>query len=154
MGSNFNKSYVTWKEVEEGVFDIVDQLREWKPDVIFGLSNGGVVPATLIAKYYNVPVRTVVIQLRDGIIEDLGSFRSSLWEEYANMNVLVVDDINDTGSTFNTLLGNIDHYPTTIKTAVLHSNIGSKFTVDVTSVVLDKEFDDVWIVYPWESFLE
>jgi len=64
---------------------------------------------------------------------------------------LVVDDINDTGETFTQLQEKFNKAGLSVKYAVLHNNVPSKFTVDHYALEIDKSKDPAWIVYPWES---
>jgi hypoxanthine phosphoribosyltransferase len=85
-------------------------------------------------------------------------------EDIANcMNVLIVDDINDSGATLDWIRR--DWYssvaglrlPTDlwwhdrIRIAVLINNLGSSETVDYCGVNLDKRINPCWVCFPWES---
>jgi hypoxanthine phosphoribosyltransferase len=98
----------------------------WKPDYIVGLTRGGLVPATMLSHYLNVPMHTLHVSFRD----DEGGPESNLWmaeEAYGYIpkeertdaeieismlpvkgdtsdpkkrkKILIVDDINDSGAT-------------------------------------------------------
>jgi hypoxanthine phosphoribosyltransferase len=98
----------------------------WKPDYIVGLTRGGLVPATMLSHYLNVPMHTLHVSFRD----DEGGPESNLWmaedaygyipvEERTDAEIeismlpvkgdtsdpkkrkkiLIVDDINDSGAT-------------------------------------------------------
>ena len=67
--------------------------------------------------------------------------------------ILIVDDINDTGRTFNWILRNwgLGEYQLT-RFAVLTENLGSSFeSVDFSCHEVNKAEEDVWLVYPWEN---
>ena len=77
-------------------------------------------------------------------------------------NILILDDINDTGATFqwikddwmkqtgkskdwNNVWGN------NVRFAVLTENLSSEFLeVDYWTHEVNKAEEDVWLVYPWE----
>ncbi len=70
--------------------------------------------------------------------------------------VLIVDDICDTGETFKKLkdelskeLPNLE-----VKFASLHYNTPAIFKPDWYGTLINKEIDDVWLVYPWEDWWE
>ena len=68
---------------------------------------------------------------------------------------LVVDDINDSGLTFNEILDNISELTNlnqtklsrNVKTAALWQRDSSKFSVDICPNKTDRED---WINFPWE----
>ena len=68
-------------------------------------------------------------------------------------NILVVDDINDTGATFKWLsqdwgLNGGDN----VRFATLTENLSSEFDgVDYYCDEVNKAEEDVWLVYPWEN---
>jgi hypoxanthine phosphoribosyltransferase len=98
----------------------------WRPDYIAGIARGGLIPATMLSHYLDVPLHTLNISFRDGE----GGPESNLWmaedaygyipkEERTDAEfevsglpvkgdtsdpkkrkkILVVDDINDSGRT-------------------------------------------------------
>ena len=79
-------------------------------------------------------------------------------------NILIVDDINDTGATFNWLVDDWEKsgppgdwsnvWNNNIKFAVLTDNLGSEFTkeIDFHADEVNKNEQPVWLVYPWEEW--
>jgi len=81
-------------------------------------------------------------------------------------NILIVDDINDTGATFNWIMEdwpsgcfpNDDHWNyvwnKNVKFAVLVDNLASKCNVkmDYVGMEINKAEDDVWVDFPWEDW--
>ena len=67
--------------------------------------------------------------------------------------ILVVDDINDTGATFQWIaddwkLNGDDN----VRFAVLTENLSSDFDrVQYSCDEVNKAEEDVWLVYPWEN---
>jgi hypoxanthine phosphoribosyltransferase len=68
-------------------------------------------------------------------------------------NILVIDDINDTGATFDWIKkdwGINGH--TNVRFAVLTENLSSEFEdVKYWAHEVNKAEEDVWLVYPWEN---
>ena len=94
------KVYYSWKDVQGAVLEIARQMHNddnWRPDYIVGLGRGGLIPATLLSHYTNIPMQTLDVSLRDGgfKVSNLGMSEDA----YEGKNILVVDDINDQGST-------------------------------------------------------
>lgn len=159
-----DKTYFEWNDIQEMTRRVGDQIKRsnWKPDYIVGLTRGGLVPAVILSHYLDVPCETLKVALRDGEMAE-----SNYWmaeDAYEGKNILIVDDINDTGDTLLWIQEDWrnGHYPFTdrwdsvwgnnVRVAVLHNNASSKFT-DVTYVAseIDKSIEPTWIVYPWET---
>lgn len=168
-------------------------VSQWRPDYIVGLTRGGLIPAVMLSHYLNVPMWTLNVSLRDGeggesnlwMAEDaLGSessieisdendigavldAASSLLEEGSNFkNILIVDDINDTGATFNWIINDWksgcfpDHpnwdsvWNMNVRFAVLVDNQSSdcEVSMDYVGMEVNKAEEDVWVDFPWEDW--
>jgi len=177
------KQIIKHKELKSTVLDICTKIAEsgFKPDYIVGLTRGGLYPAVLISHYLNVPMHTLNVSFRDG--DDM-SAESNLWmaedafgyvsETYdgdpakstKGKNILIVDDINDTGATINRIMedwrsGCLPNDPKwenvwnkNVKFAVIVDNLASKSNVvmDFCGFEVNKAEDDVWIEFPWEDW--
>ena len=166
------KVTVTWQEVEGMCQNILRQIQHdnWRPDYVVGLTRGGLVPANLISQYLNIPMETLQVRLRDG---DEKQCESNLWmseDAYGYLDtpkqILIVDDINDTGATLNWIKrdweGNcFDHderwdyvWNKSTRVATLYDNEVSKseLAINYSSVTINKFADDCWIEFPWENW--
>lgn len=146
------KRYLTWSNIEDGLQSIQYKLGDYKPDVIAGVARGGAVPAVILSHILNIPCEIFTWQTRDGGVKE---YRYDIIDnvvEGNNRNVLLLDDINDTGLTFNQIIDNWKyHNPQLIdkhvRTACLIERVNSDFNVDFSGV---REDSDHWIVFPWE----
>lgn len=149
------KHYYSWTDIEESVLGIVTKIKQdnWKPDLIVGIANGGSIPATLISKVMNIPCKIVTVQLRDGVIRESVNIEE-LYGTYGK-NILIVDEINDTGETIDWIIDNWDisdaRWRNNTKIAVLTSKETSKITPDYYFWLVD---EPIWYSYPWESFVD
>lgn len=178
------KIYYNWQQVEGAVLEIARQLSidKWKPDYIVGITRGGAVPAILLSQYLNIPMRPLEVSLRDGgqCVSDLGMAEDafgyvpqdeqekikSRWDISFRKNILIVDDINDSGATLEWIKkdwpsgcfpseegvwNSVWHH--TVRFATLTHNLSSNFKdIDYYAWEVNKGEEDCWLVYPWEEF--
>ena len=135
-----NKVYVTDSNVKDYVLEIIRQMNldGFRPDIVVGLVRGGAVPANYISQFLKIPCYMV----NKGV------------EEVAKIdnvtNVLVIDDINDSGKALTEINNMLFEFDGDVKYATLLSNEGSSFTVDYAGKYVNKIEDPCWYVYPWE----
>ncbi|HET8688655.1 MAG TPA: phosphoribosyltransferase family protein [Methanosarcina sp.] len=166
-----NKVYYTNDHVTSWVQTILrgitnDVLKDdWKPDYIVGLTRGGLIPAVMISHYLGIPMHTLKVSLRD----DIEGPESNLWmaeDALGGKNILIVDDINDSGETLKWIKQDWPKsaYPNdarwqtvwnnSIRFAALVNNQSSSFKdVDYFGMEINKfENPNQWIVFPWEDW--
>ena len=119
------KFHVTWEEIEELVDILAKQITKsgYQIEYIFGLQRGGLIPAVLLSHKLNIPMT----------------------QELTRQNILVVDDICDSGETFKEFFL---EYPNSIFACLHFKPHTSSFNPDFSA---NKFFSDAWIVYPWEK---
>ena len=145
------KHFYSWQDIETMCTNIVKQMYadNYKPDYIVGITRGGNIPATIISNMLDIPCEAIKVSFRnDDRVE------KNHWLSTLDKKILIVDDINDTGATFNWIwkdwdLSKKDHK---VKFAVLTDNMGSTFEeVNYSVHEVNKTEEDVWLVYPWEN---
>jgi hypoxanthine phosphoribosyltransferase len=161
------KIYLTWQDVENLTQDVVRKISRgtWRPDYVVGLTRGGLVPANLISQYLEVPMHTLKVSLRD----EKDDCESNLWmaeDASQGTNILIVDDINDTGTTLDWIAEDWkssahprsaiwkEIWGTSVRVAVLVDNDTSHTTMPISywSMDINKEAVPQWIVFPWEDW--
>tara|TARA_A100001011_G_scaffold160806_1_gene169200 strand:- start:2259 stop:2711 length:453 start_codon:yes stop_codon:yes gene_type:complete len=145
------KTYFTNKEMEKALLEIKEQIKKssWIPDIILSVNRGGCVPGVYLSHMINVPHKVVDVQLRDNESEPNLMVLDSCINSFSN--ILIIDDINDTGATFNFIRNRIDEQDLSIFFAVLIDNISSNFKVDFRGKLINKSEDPSWIIFPWEK---
>jgi uncharacterized protein len=171
--------YYSWQEIEAQTQEILRQLQRdvWRPDYVVGLTRGGLVPATLISQYLEVPMECLKVSLRDSehgpesnlwMAEDAFGYvmHDPMCSGNGRKKILIVDDINDSGATLNWIkndwpsgcLPNDERWEevwgNNVRVATLVDNEASKseLKISYSAVDLNKAEEDVWIVFPWEDW--
>ncbi len=145
------KHYYSWQDIEDMCSNIVKQMYKdhFHPDYILGITRGGNIPATIISNMLDIPCEAMKVSFRND------SRQESHWlKDIADeKKILIVDDINDTGATFNWIQSNWGlHELRLTKFASLTENLASDFgNVDYHVHEVNKAEKDVWLVYPWEN---
>ena len=150
------KLWYDWKEMRRDVNtlcrDIV--LDKFDPDVIVGISRGGLTPGVMMSQWMKKPFKPIKAALRD----------YPEWEDYlprkTDKRVLIVDDVCDSGETFhkisNYITGPRPKQPMEIvcdvRFAVLWWNNEIEFEPDYYVNEIAKDSTDTWIHFPWESW--
>ena len=173
------KILVSWTDIESQTQEILRQLHQdrWQPDYVVGLTRGGLVPANLISQYLGCRMHTLDVSLRDSnsdpesnlwMAEDAFGYpvQDPMASGDGRKNILIVDDINDSGATLNWIKNDwkssclpddprwIDEiWNHNVRFAVLVNNEASEFTdVDYAGTTINKLEDPAWIVFPWEEW--
>ncbi len=182
-----NTKRISINHVKNGVQEIIRQMHldKFRPDYVVGITRGGLLPAVMISHYLKVPMHTLDISLRDNV---QGGPESNLWmpcdafgvvdldkipdfksrfDPSKRKKILIVEDINDSGSTLNWIKNDWEAscfpdqkdtwnvvWDKNVKFAVLLNNEASSFDgVDYQYESINKlEDPDIWIDFPWESW--
>jgi hypoxanthine phosphoribosyltransferase len=168
MEKIMKKTYLTYHDIEQSVQSITRNilLSDWRPEYVVGITRGGLLPATLISQYLRIPMHTLNVSLRDGQPGEDNESNCWMAEDALNgKNILVVDDINDTGATLQWIVddwcnscrpqsGEWDRvFKSNVRFAAIVNNEASEFTnLSFSSLLINKAEDDVWIQFPWENF--
>ena len=152
---------------------------DWRPDYIVGLTRGGLVAATMISHYFDIPLETLKVSLRDSgqsesncwMAEDAFGYIPSDMREGIDKRsdatykkkILIVDDINDTGATLewirkdwpNSCLPNDEAWKyvwnKNVRFAVVVNNESSNYEhIDYSARNINKLEDPTWENW-WEQ---
>ena len=150
------KLYLSNRDIEKSVHDTVNSMyaANWRPDYIVGITRGGLIPAVMMSHLTGIKMHTLDVRLRD-------------WEKQAGRkgkNILIVDDINDTGATFQWIK---EDWPSgclpdnarweevwgnNVRFATVVNNLSSEFDVQYSSIEVNKAEEDTWVVFPYEEW--
>ncbi len=167
------KVYYTHNQIHEQVSQLAKQVQSFQADVIVAIGGGGLIPGRILRTYLEVPVLVVTIEsytreakprsVADGggtpsyTREAKGELFKRQWindDQIAGKRVLVVDELNDTGSTLVYCVKELQKAcPAAVAVAVVHDKDKAKDAVLDESIeyFVGKVVPDRWIVYPWEQ---
>ena len=143
---------ITWGEVSRLTKRVATSLRDsgFQPDVVVGIARGGWIPARLLCDqldlYDLVSMRIAHYQSGAHKARE-AKLSAPLPIEVRDLQVLLVDDVSDTGDTLRLALDHVRAFaPRAVKVAVLHHK-------EVSPVIPDYYGKKVvswrWLVYPW-----
>ena len=138
-------------EMKTALSEISKQLysSKWIPEIILSINRGGCVPGVYLSHAFNTPHKVIDVQLRDSKNKpnlDILEYSTNKYD-----SILIIDDINDTGATFDLIHKNIKATNKDIRYAVLIDNTSSNFKTQFKGTIIDKSKNPIWIVFPWEQ---
>jgi hypoxanthine phosphoribosyltransferase len=151
-----NKLWYTWEQMRKDVDalcrDIV--LDRFDPEVIVGISRGGLVPGVMMSHWFKKPFKPITAAIRD----------FPEWEDYlprkSDKRVLIVDDICDSGKTFEKIKDHIrgprTNQPmeilTDVRFATLWWNSECDFEPHYYAQKCAKDSENIWLCFPWDHW--
>jgi len=124
------EQYVSWSEIDS-LIRVLSDLVLKSPRTfssISTLSRGGLIPSRLLADHLGI--KTIFVD-----------------QKIISSNSLVVDDIFDSGVTFEKILSKIDD-PSKLFFVTLFARSGKKYPPQL--VYAAKTNDDTYVVFPWD----
>jgi len=122
---------VSWNEIESLVEQLCKKILKLPRTFssITTLSRGGFVPSRLVADYLGI--ETIFVD-----------------EKNISSDSLFVDDIFDTGNTFDKVLSQTDNPPKLVF-ATLFARRGKKYPSNL--LYAKKTNDDAYVIFPWDK---
>ena len=136
-----NKTYYDWIDYR---YDI-QQVKNFEFDHVVGIYRGSLPMAVHISNVFDVPMSIVGFQTRDG--KDTEPYMIKAGK--APTQILVVDDIYDSGYTMKSVIQFLSHYSTDRIQGFCLFGKENKLNVSYAN-----EHDGSWIVFPWETLDE
>ncbi len=120
------------------------------PDTIIAIARGGYAPARIMSDFFGV-MNLVSLKIEHYHGPDKmprAVVRYPLAADISGQKLLLVDDVSDSGDTFNVALTHLEKCgsPACLRTAVLHHKTSSRFEPDYFARRIVKWR---WITYPW-----
>lgn len=139
--------YVDYAEIGAGIRRLYDRIAAapdgWRPEAIVAIARGGLVPAAHLSYRFDLPLFFINDYI---LLSDLGQHR----------NILVVDEINDSGKALHRVKGEIFDQPAharrEVRYAVLYTRYTTTFAADYFLDFPPYYVDnDAYQFFPWEE---
>jgi len=123
--------YVSWNEIENNVQIISNKILKSSKNfsTITTISRGGLIPSRLLA-------------------DSLGIEKIFVDQNVVSSDSLFVDDIFDSGKTFDKILSNVDD-PSKLVFVTLFARCGKKYPKNL--VYAKKTNNDAYVIFPWDK---
>ena len=143
---------VTWGEVYRLSRCLAEMIRQadFRPQVVVAIARGGYVPARILCDFlgiYNLVSIRIAHYESGAHITEQARLSSPLALDVRGLQVLLVDDVSDTGETLALAVKHIQSFaPAQLRLAVLHHKEVSPVIPDFFAKTIVKWR---WLVYPW-----
>ncbi len=146
-------SYVapSWDKIYDMLIELARRIRDsgFRPDLIVGVCRGGWAPARIMSDLLeNANTASIRIEfyLAPGVTARKPVISQAIMVPVKGINVLVVDDVADTGESLKVAVEHLDVCGAKgVKTATLYYKPKSCVKPDFFIIQTDQ-----WIIFPWE----
>lgn len=153
----FRCMLVSWKNIDSWVYSIIKKMEKsgYRPDVIIGLSRGGLAPARIVSDYLQLKDLYAIKTEHWGITatpDGQARVTQGLPVSIENKKVLLVDDITDTGQSLSVAYDYVKSFnPLELKSATLLHIKRSRFVPDFYAEEVPEE-KWTWFIFPWNVY--
>jgi len=143
---------ITWNRSYALCRRLAEQIREsgFRPDIIVAIGRGGWVPGRILADFFDLmDLTSFKIEHYHGPHKQKRAMvKYPLTAHISSRQVLLVDDVSDSGDTFEIALEHLSTRgsPAVVRTAVIHHKVQSRYTPDFYARKIVKWR---WLIYPW-----
>ncbi len=151
MNHAINYIVPTWNQIYEMLENQASKIQKnnYKPDLLIAISRGGLVPARILSDLLEFPALTTIkIEFYLGVnkTKTQPAITQELTVPVTNKNVLLIDDVADTGESLILAKKHISEKGAKeIKVATLYLKPKSQTMPDY----FEAQTND-WIVFPWD----
>jgi hypoxanthine phosphoribosyltransferase len=144
--------YISWEHFHRLARDLAMTMRDsgFQPDMIVAIARGGYLPARILSDYLGIfDLVSVKVEHYHGIHKErVAKVRYPLGANIDGKRLLLVDDVSDSGDTFEVATRHLQRQgtPEALMTAVLHHKRTSAFVPDY---FVEEVVNWRWIIYPW-----
>ncbi len=141
----------SWDQIYDMLIDLAKRVKDsrFKPDLIVGVCRGGWTPARVMSDLLeNANTASIRIEfyLAPGVTARKPVISQTIMVPVKGVNVLVVDDVADTGESLKVAVDHLDVCGAkAIKTATLYYKPQSCLKPDFFIIQTEQ-----WVIFPWE----
>ncbi len=152
MAAQIPCELISWNTFYRLCQILATRIKEsgYRPDMIVAIGRGGWTPARVLADFFGIVDLTGfnIVHYCGSHMEPKARIKYPLAVELDGRRILLVDDVSDSGDTFDLALEHIAGHgaPRAVRTAALHHKIASRFIPDFYASRIVKWR---WIIYPW-----
>lgn len=152
--------YLTHDQMNNYYAEIIRRMTvdDFKPDVVMAPMRGGTDFGIKLSYYYGVPFAPLQWQTRDGSAQNKDQLIEYL-NKYKDAQILIVDDICDTGETFDGIEKEVESvfgFDATVRSGIRFAaaieNIECGFPCDYAAREIQRSQDTQWFIFPWEEW--
>ena len=143
---------MTWQHFLKLARQLAYQVRDsgYQPDLIIAIARGGLMPARLLSDYLDITdlASFRIVHYRGAEQVPQAKVMQALNVDVTGKRVLLVDDVSDSGDTFELALPHIYQkgQPAELRSAVLDHKTVSRYEPDYYPRTISEWH---WIIYPW-----
>jgi len=132
---------MNWQSVVSEIQTLSKKIN-YKPEIIIGITRGGIVPARLLSAHLQVKTLHCISILK---ITEKRKIVSEILDDLTNKNILLVEDMLESGKSLEVVKKYLESKGAIVKTACL-------YTMPITKVNPDFSLKQVNKVqnFPWE----
>jgi hypoxanthine phosphoribosyltransferase len=168
-----SRKYYSWEDVQKCAHKLALMMYKsgFRPDYIVGLNRGGLPLSVMLSHLLDCNHYALDVRLRDNatqesncwMAEDAFGYLDGKCKPKMRKQILIVDDINDTGATFEWIKkdwqagclpnseGWDEVWDENVRFATMCEKTHTKFDgVNYVWEEIDTSEKDTWIVFPWE----
>jgi uncharacterized protein len=141
----------TWNQIYDMLLNQAEKIYSegYKPDLIVGISRGGIVPARILSDLIETPnIEIIQIEFYSGIAKTTSEpiLKHPLRGLVSGKKTLLVDDVSDSGKSLKLAKNHLQQQGAAeIKTATLYTKPQS-----ITKPDFAEKQTSRWIVFPWD----
>lgn len=154
---NTEKKYLTWKQFDKDINAFIDYLNyagvkiKSSNTVILGLKRGGLPSAVALSNRLDLPISLLSFQTRDGNDNEPKFLEPEMIN--SNTNVIIIDDIYDTGLTVECIVSKlIDDFGVSVDNIIglFHYYTDNIKKTKLGNIKCIRENYGCWCEFPWE----
>lgn len=138
---------ITWEQLEKDCIALSRKIKDIPCDEIVCISRGGLVVSRILSDLLDLKISNITLESYQNAQQEKEPIVTQfLPDTYKNETILLVDEVSDSGKTFERALSYLKTLPIKkIYTVAPYIKPHTKFVPDFWQVKLD-----TWAIYPYE----